>query len=350
MEPWDSLYNELRRREQLLRALNADQFLRPSLADRLGDEYRAELQRRQALLGPEWISEQFGLAVAPFAAASGALAAAARLERERAEDVTTQLQRRMAERQSEYDRLFGSTIALGRVYRELEEARSRWTMESQLQQYLEHTRSFAQQTEALYASLGSQPAVVASMNRLLFEWPLSASFDQTQVLAVASGVEVAESGEAGQEFFLQRSEPLEERLAAVGSQFVIPYRGAVAALHSANPDACRHVATSLRELLSHLLDTLAPKAVLESHFANPGEHKENGQFTRRAQLIYVFRAVGIGEYARMTDNHVDYVLSIFYPTNRGVHSLSPPFTPEQLRVLRRAAEGGISIVLEAGGY
>jgi hypothetical protein len=146
------------------------------------------------------------------------------------------------------------------------------------------------------------------------------------------------------------TDDLEARLAEVGPEFAEAYRGAMSALERGDADWCRHVSASLRELTHHLIFRFAPDAELNRHFTNPAEHMENGEFTRKARLTYIYREVATGSYVRMANNHVEITESIFYPSNAGVHSLRAPLTPKQARVFARQVQGCLTMLLEVSGY
>ena len=67
--------------------------------------------------------------------------------------------------------------------------------------------------------------------------------------------------------------------------------GALLASTSFNPDRVRHVATSLRELVMHVVRILAPDHIVVSRQIHRGEI-ENGRPTRAARLRFIFEAQG----------------------------------------------------------
>lgn len=139
---------------------------------------------------------------------------------------------------------------------------------------------------------------------------------------------------------------LELRLASIHRSLATTYRGAMRVLHDQGDDWQRQTAVSFRELVTHLLRLLAPDDALERHFANPAEKKENGLFTRRSQLQYIFRNVAYGAYALMAEKDIDMALATFFPTNDVVHTLEAPLDELQMQVLARRIEGCISVIME----
>ena len=80
-------------------------------------------------------------------------------------------------------------------------------------------------------------------------------------------------------------------LGRLNSAFPILWLGANLASMSANPDRVRHVATSLRELVMHVVRTLAPDHVVISMQGSSAEIV-NGRPTRASRLRFIFEARG----------------------------------------------------------
>ena len=141
------------------------------------------------------------------------------------------------------------------------------------------------------------------------------------------------------------ADSIEQRLADVSRDLVAPYRGAVQALRAGGPDWQRHVGASVRMLIDALLDCLAPAHELELFFAGRADVKSKGVYTRRAQLLYIFREVDAPGYDQMVAKDVDMTLATFYPANQAVHSLVPNLSGKQGRVFLRRVEGCLLTLL-----
>ena len=231
------------------------------------------------------------------------------------------------------------SLSAARIMEQAIQEQARWTERLRLPDLFGATVAFQDQLERLAVPDGLPFAM----------WPLDESNRAAQTFSVISGVTVAESDLATDTTGAPASE-LEGRLTLVHADLVVPFLGAVDALKSRNPDRARHVGASLRSLGEHLLERLAPDAVLNGFFPSPAEHKENGKFTRRARLQFVFREVNGGGYAMMAEQDMDLMLATFFPENAAVHRLVPTLDDRELNVLVRRVEGCISVVLAAAGY
>src|SRR5207249_457412 len=153
------------------------------------------------------------------------------------------------------------------------------------------TTSFGETAAAAMKAIGQDSALFDKLPHWLQHAPSIEQYTAARAFAVVagSGPEVLrESVDPEAEAVLQRvGDELETRLASLDAAFVQPYRGAHAALTDRRPDWQRHVATSLRELVDHLLRRLAPDGELATFFANPGDLFQNGEFTRKAQLRFI---------------------------------------------------------------
>ena len=218
---------------------------------------------------------------------------------------------------------------------------------------LSSQRAFAQQAARAYEVLGTARTASSPYVDLL-RMTVIEPYCSARSLGVISGVPddiIASETDAGAEDSLAAlGDELEPRLAAVNPKFVEPYRGALYALRVRNPDWHRHVAISLRELFDRLLDMLAPASLLMTHFSNPSTMRNADGFTRRAQLLYVFREVAVDQYERMAEKDIDLALATFYPANAGVHSMPQSLTDLQIQVFTRRIQGCLSVVLQAADF
>ena len=121
--------------------------------------------------------------------------------------------------------------------------------------------------------------------------------------------------------------------------------GARAALASKNPDRTRHVATSLRELLMHVLHALAPDQDVKAWAAEPGL-VENGRPTRRGRLLYICRKIGEGSLADFVQRDVSANLAFMDSLNAGTHVLQSSLTPTQLEAVVVRTESMLLYLLQ----
>ncbi len=125
---------------------------------------------------------------------------------------------------------------------------------------------------------------------------------------------------------------LEELLSELGRDFARTWRGATQSLQSRNADRQRHVSTSIRELLTHVLHTLAPDERVRAWSSDP-EHYHNNRPKRSARLRYICRRIDEGKFAAFVRADVksgDEFLQLLQP---GTHALAEPFSEVQVRAI-----------------
>lgn len=140
----------------------------------------------------------------------------------------------------------------------------------------------------------------------------------------------------------------EDRLSLLEPAFVEMYRGGIAAMEAGGPDWRRQSMASFRELMTHLLHTLAPNVEVEP-WAKP-HHFDKGKLTRKARLEYVFESVAGGEFTGFFKADVKASIELFDLLNNGTHRLTSKATPKQLRYLRGRIVNLITCMLEAKGH
>jgi len=124
--------------------------------------------------------------------------------------------------------------------------------------------------------------------------------------------------------------------------------GARAALASRNPDRARHVTTSLRELLMHVLHALAPDQDVKAWAAEPGL-VENGRPTRRGRLLYICREIGEGSLADFVQRDVSASLAFMDSLSAGTHVVQSSLTPTQLEAVVVRTESLLLYLLRMHG-
>lgn len=121
--------------------------------------------------------------------------------------------------------------------------------------------------------------------------------------------------------------------------------GARAALAGQNPDRTRHVTTSLRELLMHVVRALAPDESVIAWATEPGLI-ENGRPTRRGRLLYICRGIGEEPLAQFTQRDVQATLAFMDSLSAGTHVVQSALTPNQLRTVVARAESLLLYLLQ----
>ncbi|MDP3909023.1 MAG: hypothetical protein Q8Q14_01405 [Gemmatimonadales bacterium] len=141
-----------------------------------------------------------------------------------------------------------------------------------------------------------------------------------------------------------RVEPLLER---VNPELVTTYRGAAHAIVSGGPDSTRHMATSLRELLTHVLHELAPDRALREWKESRPEDFPNGRPSRALRVRYIFRHLKGTAYEEFVDADVGRTVELIQILHGDTHGLGRSLNPEAQRIVLRTAEGVLAVLLEA---
>lgn len=167
-------------------------------------------------------------------------------------------------------------------------------------------------------------------------------------LNALAGVDVAPS-EPDEEDEL-RSSRIEGELVALDEDLDRRWRGALFALHPANPDAARHFCTSSREMLADVLEAVAPASVVEA--ADPAcDRTPQGSVSRRARIQYCLKRGGLEHeiLEAFVDDDIDNVLALFAEFNSGTHGAAGKFSIGQLRTLKTRVEDAVLFVLKIAG-
>lgn len=133
---------------------------------------------------------------------------------------------------------------------------------------------------------------------------------------------------------------LKNALVSVNPELRALWEGAKFALAKTNPDRPRQVATSLRELMTHILHLLSPDEEVKQWSAEPSYY-HNGRPTRRARLLYICRGINHSEFTTFVRRDIDAVLAFVDLFQQGTHDIAPPFTDPQLKALLHRTEAAI---------
>jgi len=113
---------------------------------------------------------------------------------------------------------------------------------------------------------------------------------------------------------------LEERLEDVDPGLIPLLHGANEALSSSSPDHLRHFSVSGRELIDHLLRTLADDEAVVSWPNNP-QHFSDKRPTRRARIEYILRNIQSENLKDFIKKDIDAFLAFVNVLQEGTHSL-----------------------------
>lgn len=83
--------------------------------------------------------------------------------------------------------------------------------------------------------------------------------------------------------------------------------GAKKALESRNPDRVRHFSISIRELITHVLNTLAPNNEVKK-WSTSEEHLHEGKPTRKARILYICREIKTENFEKYVNADVNSMI------------------------------------------
>lgn len=203
----------------------------------------------------------------------------------------------------------------------------------------------------LFDSLENQPALILSFPPAISKLP---------VIEFYNGVSVIDSITLSQEndieFEKENTTIIDETrketddrlaylLSGVNTELIVPLQGARLSLNSTNPDRVRHFATSLRELFTHVLHTLAPDNEVKA-WSNSPEYFDNGKLTRRARLLYICRTLNQDKFSDFVEKDIVAVLAFLQLFQQGTHQVTTQYSDLQLNIMLLRMESAIRFLLE----
>jgi hypothetical protein len=122
------------------------------------------------------------------------------------------------------------------------------------------------------------------------------------------------------------------------------WEGARQARRSSNPDRVRHFATSLRELLTHVLHQLSPDDELRTWSSSAADFANNRP-TRKARLRFIAREIDHGPFTEFVEKDINATLAAFNLFHAGTHAISSRLTEPQLAALQAKVESAIYFMI-----
>jgi predicted pPIWI-associating nuclease len=210
---------------------------------------------------------------------------------------------------------------------------------------------FSQSYSGLFASFEKQPSIILSIPPVISKLPSVEFFNRVNLVDEIT-VDVIEDTEFEAEKHLAIDETrqetrdrLEALLADFNADLITPLQGARESLNSTNPDRIRHFATSLRELFTHVMHSLAPDDKVREWSKAP-EHFSNGKPTRKARLLYISRELHHEPFSTFVEKDVDAVVAFLQLFQQGTHEINSSFTDPQPRIMLFRIESTLRFLLE----
>ncbi len=196
------------------------------------------------------------------------------------QSTTLAIQAQQAEKLRLIDRAYANlarpAMEAARAFQEMHAAPIRAIVDSYRSQLQLQTLAFSRSASSAMAALAVRPELFLGLPAWLQRAPGAEQYAAAQAIEI-----VVESPrptrDSDSEGALQAmGDEFESRLAGVDSAFLIVYRGATTALDAQGPDWRRHVSTSVRELVDHLLSTLAPDSALIAYHSGNSDAIQHG--------------------------------------------------------------------------
>jgi hypothetical protein len=125
-------------------------------------------------------------------------------------------------------------------------------------------------------------------------------------------------------------------------------QGAKQAADSANPEKVRHCLTSLRELITQVIHTLAPDREIRKWSQKPDLYDKQRP-TRRARMLYICRGVGDTDMADFVKSDIDTSLKFINTLNIGTHKITADLRKNHLNAMVSRAVGLLGFLLDISG-
>jgi hypothetical protein len=172
-------------------------------------------------------------------------------------------------------------------------------------------------------------------------------FSASRAAAVVVGAPVENEPTAAVERLEVAALRVESLLERVKPGLLTIYRGAAHAIVSAGPDSTRQMASSLRELLMHLLRELAPDTTLKNWVETRPEDFHEGKPKRALRVRYILRQLKGTAYEGFVDDDIQRTVELIDLLTGDTHALARPLSQVGQRIVLRRAEGVLAVLLEA---
>jgi Predicted pPIWI-associating nuclease len=207
---------------------------------------------------------------------------------------------------------------------------------------------FSERYRSLFDSIAANELAVLEVPQELTKLPAVEYFNQSALIVSTSGgetePEVREAiSEVQQEEAAANQDRLVTMLAELNADFPSMLLGARAAVEAKPPDYVRHFAASLRELFTHVMQTLAPDDQVKSWTKDPKDY-HNGRPTRKTRLRFIIQDLPLN-FGGFLSADVDAVLEFIDSFQKGTHAVRPSFTPDQVLELGTRMEGLLRFLL-----
>ena len=192
---------------------------------------------------------------------------------------------------------------------------------------------FTSSYNKLFDFINNRPTIIAKLTPVVTQLSPVEVFREADLLKKITILkDEQETSDSDEVSIVPKEHSLEDWLHKLEPGLVKILRGAREALISSNADRARHVATSIRELFTHVLHRLAPDENIRA-WTTDALYYNNGRPTRRARLLYINKEINLEPFSEFVDADVNAVLTLIDALQLGTHDIRSQLTDRQLRAL-----------------
>ncbi len=121
------------------------------------------------------------------------------------------------------------------------------------------------------------------------------------------------------------------------------WQGAMFALNPRNPDAARHVCTSMREVLTQMLELLAPDSDVVAAEPTCERVPNSAKPNRRSKIMHLLKLRDINDtnFENFVNDDMSNILQLFSEFNDATHGPAGRHDFAKLRAIKARVQGGI---------
>ena len=140
---------------------------------------------------------------------------------------------------------------------------------------------------------------------------------------------------------------LSNKLSNISIDLESRWKGALFSLNPKNPDATRHFCTSTREIFIQIIDNSAKDSEVTAVFPNC-EKTERGSVSRRSKIKFLLYRKGLTdtEIEEFVHSDIENILALLYELNSGTHGNAGKYSINQLKSIKKRAEGCLNFLCE----
>jgi hypothetical protein len=210
--------------------------------------------------------------------------------------------------------------------------------------------SFAKSYSQLFKSFEQPRTSILTLHPRLSELSSVEFFNGAELLRTTSSASESEDEfEEDRQYVREEiseeiAEVLPVLLSKLNPKLLRLWEGATHARRSSNPDRIRHFATSLRELMTHVMHQLSPDEEIRGWSTSTTDFADNRP-TRKARLRFIARDINHGPFTDFIEKDIQATLATFNLFHAGTHGIDSSLTEAQLAALQAKVESALYFMI-----